>query len=92
MILLQNNQQKYTLEKELVMMETPISNFHTCFYILEFQKLAFQIPHVQILGTNHCIDSHQNAFKHREQFQGMLCSRGCAERVVDIFAHKIQSK
>ena len=55
----------YTI-KELVMMETTISNFHTSFYILEIQKLAFHIPHVQILGTNHCGDSHQTAFKCRD--------------------------
>ena len=43
--------------KELVMMETTISNFRTSFYIPEVQKLAFHIPHVQILGTNNCGDS-----------------------------------
>ena len=51
--------------KYLVMMETTISNFHTSFYIPEIQKLAFQIPHVQILGKNHCGDPRQTAFKHR---------------------------
>ena len=48
---------------ELVVMETTISNFHTSFYIPEIQKLAFLIPHVQILGTNHCVNSGQTAFK-----------------------------
>ena len=43
--------------KELVIMETTISNLHTSFYIPEIQKLAFQIPHVQILGANHCGES-----------------------------------
>ena len=32
---------KIYTRKELVMMETIISNFHTSFYILEIQKLAF---------------------------------------------------
>ena len=48
---------KIYTRKELVMMETTISNFHTSFYIPEIQKLAFHIPHVQILSTNHCGDS-----------------------------------
>ena len=40
--------------KELVMMETKVSDFHTSFYISAIQKLAFHIPHVRILCTNHC--------------------------------------
>ena len=43
--------------KELVMMETTISNFRTSFFIPEIPKLALHILHVQILGTNHCGDS-----------------------------------
>ena len=43
----------YTI-KELVMMETTTSVFHTCFYIPATQKLAFHLPHVRIIGTNHC--------------------------------------
>ena len=49
---------KIYTRKELVMMETIISNFHTSFYIPAIQKLAFNIPHVQIQGTNNCGDSH----------------------------------
>ena len=48
---------KIYARKELVMTEITISNFLTSFYIPEIQKLAFQIPHVQIMGTNHCGDS-----------------------------------
>ena len=72
-------------------METTISNFHSSFYIPEIQKLAFHIPHVKILGTNHCGDSLQNEFKRRESFQDVLCRRDYAERVVASFANKIQS-
>ena len=43
--------------KELVMMETNISNFHTSFYIPEIQKLAFHVSHVKILVADHCGDS-----------------------------------
>ena len=40
--------------KELVIMGTIISNFHTSFYIPEIHKLVFHLPNVQILVTNHC--------------------------------------
>ena len=49
--------------KELVMMDTTISNFHTSFYIPAIKKLAFHIPHVQILGRNHCGDYCRTYFK-----------------------------
>ena len=45
---------KIYTRKELVMMETTIYDFHTSFYIPAIQKLAFRLPHVRILGTNHC--------------------------------------
>ena len=45
------------------MMETTIHSFRTSFYIPEIQKLAFHIPYVQLLGTNHYSDSRQIAFK-----------------------------
>ena len=45
---------KIYTRKELVIMERTISDFHTSFYILSMQKLAFQLPHVRILGKNYC--------------------------------------
>ena len=45
---------KIYTRKELVMMETTISDFHTSFYIPSIQELAFHLPHVRILSTNHC--------------------------------------
>ena len=59
---------KIYTRKELVMMETTISNFHTSFYISEIHKLAFHIPHLKILGKNNCGDSLRTAFKRRESF------------------------
>ena len=67
---------------ELVMMETTVSDFNTSFYIPAIQKLAFHMPHVRILGTNHCGEMRRTAFKQRELFQDVLCHRGYAERVV----------
>ena len=73
-------------------METTISNFHTIFFIPAIHKLAFHIPCVQILGTNHCGGSHRTAFKRRESFQDVLCCRDYNERVVDIFSNQMQSE
>ena len=47
------------------MMEITISNFRQSLYIPEIQKFAFHIPHVQILGKNHCGESRRTAFKRR---------------------------
>ena len=74
------------------MMETTISDFHTSFYIPAIQNLAFHLPHVGILGKNHCGEMRRTAFKQGELFQDVLCRRYYAERLVAIFANKIQSK
>ena len=73
-------------------METTISDFRTSFYIPAIQKLAFHLPHVRILGTNHCGEMQCTAFKRRKLFQYFLCRRDYAERVVAIFSNKIQSE
>ena len=72
-------------------MDTTLYNFYTGFYIPEIQMLEFHIPHVQILGTNHCGDSCQTVFKRRKTFQDVLCCRDYSERVVDSFSNQIQS-
>ena len=73
------------------MMEKTIPNFHASFFIPEIQKLAFHIPHIQIIGTDHCGDYLQTAFKRHKSFQDVLCYCDYAERVFAIFAHQIQS-
>ena len=83
---------KIYTRKELVMMETTISYFHTSFYIPAIQKLAFHLPHVRILGTNHCGEIRRTAFKRRELFQDVLCRRDHADRVVASFDNKIKSE
>ena len=83
---------KINTRKELVMTETAISDFHTSFYIPSIQKLAFHLPHVRILGTNHCGGLRRTAFKRHELFQDVLCRRDYAERVVASFANQIQSE
>ena len=83
---------KIYTRKELVMMDTTISDFNTSVYILAIQKLAFHLPHVRILGTSHCGKMRHTAFKRRELFQYVLCRRDYSERVVASFNNQIQSE
>ena len=69
------------------MMETTISDFHTSFYIPAIKKLAFHLPHVGILGTNHCGEMRRTAFKRRQLFQDVLCRLDYDERVVTSFSN-----
>ena len=73
------------------MMDTTISDFNTSFYIPAIQKLDFHLPHVRILGKNHCGELRQTAFKRRELFQDVLFRRDHADMVVASFANKIKS-
>ena len=52
----------------------------------------FHIPHVQILGTNHCGDSRQTAFKRRESIHDVSCRHDYAKRFVASFANQIKSE
>ena len=83
---------KIYTRKELVMTETTISDFHTSFYIPGIQKLAFHLPHVRIIGTNHCGEMRHTAFKRHELFQDVLCCRDYADRVIASFDNRIQSE
>ena len=83
---------KICTRKELVIIKTILYNLHTSFYIPSIQKLAFHIPRVQILVTNHFGEYYWTAFKIRKSFQDVLCCRDYAERVVASFPHQIQSE
>ena len=62
------------------------------FYIPAIHNLAFHLPHVSILGTNHCGEIIRTSFKQRELFQDVLCRCDYSERVVESSANKIQSE
>ena len=83
---------KIYTRKELVMMKTTISDFHTSFYIPAIQTLVFHLPHVSILSKNHCSKMQHTAFKRRGLFQDVIFFWDCAERLVASFSHQIQSK
>ena len=78
---------KLYTRKELVIMEKYISDFHTSFYVPEIQKLAFNLPHIRILGNNHCDNNICEAFKRCRSYQYLFCHCDYSERVVASFAH-----
>ena len=65
-------------------------DFHQDFYITAMQKLAFNLPHVRIIETNHCGNTLREAFKRRSYFQDVLCCRDYSKYVVARFSHQIQ--
>ena len=73
-------------------METTISDFHTNLYIPAIQNLAFRLPYVRILGTNHCGEMRGTSFKRRELSQDVLCCHDYAKMVVASFSNQIQSE
>ena len=52
--------------------------------------MAFCLPHVRILGTNHCGEMQHTAFKRRKLFQDVICRLDYSERVVASFSRQIQ--
>ena len=74
------------------MMETSIYDSNKSFYIPAIQKLAFHIPHVHIIGTNHCGNTLCEELKSRSTTQDVLCRRDYDERVVANFTHQIKSE
>ena len=60
-------------KKELVMTETSTYDFHKSFFIPEINKLAFHVPYVGILGTNHCGNKCREAFKCYGLFHYKIC-------------------
>ena len=53
--------------------------------------MAFHLPHVRILGTNHCGYMRRTSFKQRELFQDFICRSDYAERLVARFYNQIKS-
>ena len=72
------------------MTEKKIYDFRTSFYIPAIQNLDFHLPHVGILGTNHCGEMQRTDFKRRESSQYVLCRCYYAERLVSRFANQIK--
>ena len=78
--------------KEMILMHTTIEKFHSDFYGPAISKLAFHLPHVAILGTNHCGKLRRQAFGRRRHFKDAKSRRDYAERLVAKFVQQIQSE
>ena len=61
---------KVCTQKELVLLETLISEFHHKYYIPEIQKLSFHFPDLRIHGTLHCGKELHESFKLRIKQHG----------------------
>ena len=72
---------KLFTRKDLFIMETSIADFHSSFYIPTIKKLAFHLPCVRILGSNHHGNTQREALKCRAN-QYLLCCRDYAYIVV----------
>ena len=72
------------------MLETTIYYLYTNFYIPAIKRLAFNLPHMRILVTNHCGELRHTVFKRRKLFQYFLYHCDYADRVVVSFAHQLQ--
>ena len=51
------------------MTDTTIYNFHTDFYILAIRKLAFHLPHIQILGKITVVNLVELFLKYTNHFK-----------------------
>ena len=71
------------------MKETSIADVHTSLYILAIKNLAFRLPYVQTLRTNHCGNTCCEAFNFCRENQYVLCRHDYSERVVVSFSHQI---
>ena len=78
--------------KDLVIMETSISEFRKSVYTTPIQNLAFNVPTVRIRGNHNYGNTLREAFEHCELFQYVLCHSDYLEQVVASFAHQIKSK
>ena len=73
-------------------MDTSISEFNEKFYILEIKHLAFHLPHIQILCTQHCGKEHCEVFKCWGYFKDVPFRHEYAECVVASFENQIKSE
>ena len=72
------------------MMDTSIFDFLQLFYLPIIKKLSLNLPHVRIIGKNHCGNSIREEFKCCADFHNVLCHQNYAECVVDSFAQPIK--
>ena len=66
--------------------------FHQKLYTPAIHKIAFHLPHVQIIGIYYCGNTCREAFQSRAEYQYVLCRKYYEELVVVSFSHQIKSE
>ena len=56
------------------------------------QKLAFNFPHLSILGTNDYGKEHCEAFRQQGSLQDVLCGCDYTDNIDPSFYHQIKSE
>ena len=54
--------------------------------------MAFNLPHVRKLGTNHCGKEYHKSFYRIWYYQDITCCHEYEERLVESFVNQIQSE
>ena len=83
---------KVYTQKEILILENLISEFHDKYYTPAIQKLGFHFPHVIILGTHNCSKERRETLKRMIKQHDILCQSDYAERILSSFDHQIQSE
>ena len=69
-------------------MYSSIDIFQKEYYILSLEKLAFNLPHVKIMGTNNCGKQQRGAFKRLIGKKYFKTRRYFSETFDTIFCNK----
>ena len=64
---------KLYTRKDIVLLETYITEFHDKLYIISIKKLAINFLYVHILGIQCCGKERRGTFNIREALQAFLC-------------------
>ena len=84
--------QNYIHKKIFLWWRCQFLTFTQVFYIPAIIKLVFFLSYVRIIGTHHCGNTLCKAFKCYRSFKDLLFYSDYDNRMVDKFAHQIQSE
>eukprot|EP00957_Ditylum_brightwellii_P081621 6209078-Ditylum_brightwellii.AAC.1 len=83
---------KFHKRKELVLFDESVSSFHQLYYKPAIEKLAYHLPHMQIVGTKHIGSARRDAMLRCNEKKDIKVWCDFADRFVAEFATEIQSK
>ena len=83
---------KIYTRKDFVLFNENANTFHVKYYQPAIEKLAYHIPHVCILGTNHIGKTRREALEKGQSDYDVKLRRDYAERLTTALIHQIQSQ